>query len=124
LIPFLLFSQLEKFSYFSQVWGTSTSGAEVPVAWVSGISQSSTDVSFELDVAWVAKASAVAPFNLKNVRVQDANIQTVLSTAAELPVTVVGSFPSGLYNKQITEITDQMMNGRRPANLSSCKFST
>jgi hypothetical protein len=40
-----------------QVWGTTSAGVQVPVAWVSGISESSSEIQFELDVGWVAKVT-------------------------------------------------------------------
>jgi hypothetical protein len=64
---------------------------------------------------WVSLASAaVSSFVLKNVRVQDVGIQTVLSSLDEVSVQLSEPIPRQIIERAVTEITEEMRDGPRP----------
>ena len=66
----------------AEVWGTGANGAMVPVAWVSGIAAPGNGaLALSLDGRWIALAGARAPFELRNVRVQELQTSVPISRA-------------------------------------------
>jgi len=63
---------------------------------------------------WLEYSWTVPPFTLKNVRVQEKNIQTVLSQLAQVSVVTSEDIPKEVYLKKVVEISDEMRNGPRP----------
>lgn len=121
LVPFTGQEQgAARYLVFAEVWGTSILGADVPIAWTSAISDArKSHVELQLNTKWVAKALALPPYSLRNVRIQDTNIQTVLATAPNVPLRFLGGVPKGLFSQKVDdEITFEMRNGRIPANFS------
>lgn len=102
---------------FAEVWGTNAQGEMAPVAWIGGVTTphqqgSSVTLPLTLDARWIALAGVQAPFELRNVRVQDLDTAIPLAQMARL----------GVYARQlpaaaratITEITDDMLMGPMP----------
>jgi hypothetical protein len=100
----------------AEVWGTHN-GQAVPVAWISGLvapEQTGNDLvlPLSLDGRWITLAGAQAPFELRNVRVQDIATHIPLAQAATLPLDI-RSLPAAI---EATAVTDEMLMGVRPAN--------
>ncbi len=65
-----------KFLVAGEVWGTAANGALAPVAWLARMQQpreqnGEIEFALALDVRWIQRANARAPFVLRRVRVQD-----------------------------------------------------
>ena len=103
---------------YAEVWGTDESGAATPVAWVSGmVTPDKGNVSFGLDTRWIALAGAQAPFELRNLRLEDPDYFVTLAGAARLPM----SAPALSVKSRPSEIVvdEAMTMGVRPASLAS-----
>ncbi len=101
---------------YAEVWGTSKSGAQVPVAWVAGmVTPKNGSLELGFDDRWVARAGAAAPFELRNLRVEDADNFVPLATtdraALALPATS-GRRADGA----IPQIDEAMTMGVRPSD--------
>jgi len=117
-----------KYRAYAEVWGVGANG-EVAICWIGGVTStvalgSGYVLPLGLDLQWVAKAGAKAPFTLKNVLVQDIGTFMPVSQAAQIVVSTTGlaklhnmvAMLAKLPNVQ-TEITEQMRSGVRPAHL-------
>lgn len=107
---------------FAEVWGTGADGEMVPVVWIGGvvnptISSAGTQLSLSLalDGRWIARAGARAPFELRQVRVQDLNTHIPLAQVAVLPL-MAREMPASAY-EIAPAITNDMLMGSRPAAL-------
>lgn len=101
---------------YCQLWGTSTAnGQAVPVAWASALGHiqklhDSYYLPLEVDLQWVARAHAVAPFTLKDVWVQD--IETAIPLTKSAAIHVSTSFDTERYiNKTLSAIRSSNYNG-------------
>lgn len=99
----------------AEVWATQN-GQAVPVAWISGLvtpqqKRTGLTLPLSLDGRWITLAAAQAPYELRNVRVQDTATHIPLSQAATLPLDI-RSLPA---NIEATTISDDMLMGVRPA---------
>ena len=103
---------------YAEVWGTDEAGNAIPVAWVSGmLTPDKGNVSFGLDTRWIALAGAQAPFELRNLRLEDPDYFVTLAGAARLPM----SAPALSVKSRPSEIVvdEAMTMGVRPASLAS-----
>jgi hypothetical protein len=120
----------DKYRAYAEVWGVDANNQPVAVCWIGGVvttvmDGSSAVLPLGLDLQWVAKAGAKAPFTLKNVYVQDITTFLPLTQFDSIPVTTSGnllgmrSVLSRLAQKPnvATEITEEMLYGVRPAHL-------
>ena len=80
---------------YGQVWGKHLIfGSDVPVAWVSGMSDVSYDdtlgniVSLRLDVEWLLKAWAFPPYSLWQVRIEEVDSFITVSSAENMKIEV------------------------------------
>lgn len=74
----------------AELWGTHD-GVATPVAWLSRLlvpasSANGLSLDFALDERWLDLAAVRAPFELRQVRVQDPDSEGVLSFLAEIPL--------------------------------------
>lgn len=77
---------------YAEVWGTGRDGSPVAVAWVGGMVAPRTGtLPLGLDPRWIARAGAQAPFELRNVRIEDPDAFVVLDRSASLPLVVPAS---------------------------------
>lgn len=104
----------ERVFAFAEVWGMAADGAMAPVAGIGGITAAGTDgsLSLTLDARWVALANVRAPFELRNVRVQDVNTHIPLAKLSQVGLDVV-SMPMAATST-VTEVSDEMLMGVRP----------
>ena len=103
---------------YAEVWGTDEAGNAIPVAWVSGmLTPDKGNVSFGLDTRWIALAGAQAPFELRNLRLEDPDYFVTLAGVARLPM----SAPALSVKSRPSEIVvdEAMTMGVRPASLAS-----
>lgn len=102
---------------YAEVWGTDAAGNPVAVAWVSGMSPAVNGaLSLGLDTRWITAAGAKAPFELRNVRIEDPDHFVTLSSATRTALNIA-SLPSA-SKRAFTGVDESMLMGPRPANLS------
>ncbi len=100
---------------YAEMWGVDASGKAVPVGWFGGMSQVDKDgLPLGFDVRWIAYSGVRGPFELRNVRLQDAATSIPLGERARValkaPELKVDSLP------KVAAITDEMRMGPRPAS--------
>jgi len=110
---------------YAEVWGTGSSGYEYcPIAWVQAMVDPYTNsdgyrvITLQLHEDWVNKANANAPFQLRNVRLQDRHWNVLLSqrSAVFVDSSLVTSFvPKPVSVSGDHRITEEMSFGPRPA---------
>jgi len=101
---------LDRFHTSAEVWGTNADGIVVPVCWLSRIDAS---VTLTLDARWIALAGARAPFELREVRVQDPATEVVLDRVARVPLDV-GALPAAASRRIRAFEPDMLTGGSRP----------
>ena len=111
-------TQDEKYKTYAEVWGTAPSGEAVPVAWIGGIVYvENQSLDLGLDSRWIALSGARAPFELRNIRIQDVDTQVPLAQvdaiALDAPV-----LPDAA-RLSVVEIDEEMQMGPRPAAMAS-----
>lgn len=99
---------------FAQVWGTGADGNAVPVAWVGGMTTPKAGLaSLGLDARWIARSGAKAPFELRDVRIEDPDHFVPLATAQRMPLALPNArLPAAGASEAIDE---RMTMGVRPA---------
>ena len=97
-----------------EVWGTSRDGKRaLPVAWIGGMSELDNGrLPLSLDARWIAKAKAVGPFTLRNLRIEDPNHFIPLAKVATMPLDL-GALPKSAYERQVA-VDQEMLQGPRP----------
>ncbi|EGG23959.1 conditioned medium factor [Cavenderia fasciculata] len=112
---------------YSEVWGVDSTGADVAVAWVGGITslqkyQNLNVLSAVLDNRWIAAANATAPFTLKNIIVSDVNTFVPVFNTTESYVAKMSTKYHDVrldhYDPPLHVITKQMRDGKMPADLA------
>ena len=106
----------DHYRVIGEVWGTSRDGKRaVPVAWIGGMSEVEQGrLPLSLDARWIAKAHAVGPFTLRNLRIEDPNHFIPLAKVAALPIDF-GALPKAAFERTVT-VDDEMLQGPRPLN--------
>lgn len=92
--------------------------SEVPVAWLGGLANSaggSLEVGF--DARWMARAGVQGPFELRNLRIEDADHFVTVAAASRLPL-ALEKLPAGATARAV-EIDEQMLYGVRPRALAT-----
>jgi hypothetical protein len=112
-VPVVSDKQEQHYRAYAEVWGTGVDGSAIPVAWVGGmVTPAAGKLGLGFDERWAALAGAGAPFELRNLRIEDPDSFITLTDAKRLPLTLpalrVKAAPS-----QIT-IDDSMRMGPRP----------
>jgi len=126
-----------KYRAYAEVWGVDSKGDALAVCWIGGVSTTVADGSsvvlpLGLDLQWIAKAGAKAPYTLKNVYVQDISTFLPLTTQQTIPVTLSGnvvgmnSVLTRLRQRPnvATEVTEAMRMGVRPLHLFRSRNAT
>ena len=105
----------------AEVWGKGSTGEDVPVAWVGGMSQPVEGrLTLGLDERWIVRAGAQAPFVLRNLRIEDPDHHIPLLQQAELVLPVPAARLRALAktNQDRSLVIDEMMRmGPRPMSL-------
>ncbi|MCF6318331.1 MAG: conditioned medium factor [Proteobacteria bacterium] len=105
-----------RYRIIAEVWGSDFKGVMQPVSWISTI----TDVvdgqlNIELDSRWISLSKAKTSFELRNLRIEDADhfIPLVSEQSMDLKM---ASMPKSAYQKFTGNINQEMMMGKRPVN--------
>ncbi|MCA1779763.1 MAG: conditioned medium factor, partial [Xanthomonadaceae bacterium] len=102
---------------YAEVWGHIGKQA-VPVAWIGGMVSARTP-ELTLDGRWIALSGAGEPFELRNVRIEDADHFTPLVQAEHLPMSIE-HLPAAA-KRAPDRIDEAMRMGPRPDGLSEQK---
>jgi len=104
---------------YAEVWGSDAQGNAVPVAWVSGMTTPDKgSIGFGLDTRWVSLAAAKAPFELRNLRIEDPDYFVTVASADKLALnvgTLKAIKPSSIV------VDEAMTMGERPASINADK---
>lgn len=98
---------------YAEVWGNGANGEKAPIAWISGMSVAEgRKLPLVLDGRWLAMTDAKTGFELRNVRLQDADYFVTLaqSERISLNIPVLPSSSKSL----VSEISDEMRMGKKP----------
>lgn len=112
----------ERFRVFAEVWGTKSNGKQdelVPVSWLSTIAElKKGQIGLQLDDRWLLAEGVSAPYELKNIRIEDTNYYINMLSVDELPLQLpsvsnksIASYDGGLY--------DSMLKGNKPDSLKA-----
>lgn len=98
---------------YAEVWGRDAAGNEVPVAWIGGMTTPAKGrLALGFDTRWVQRAGAQAPFELRNLRIEDPDHFVSLVEGKRLALSLP-SMPSAAGAKGLA-IDDTMRMGPRP----------
>ncbi|MCB1583516.1 MAG: conditioned medium factor [Xanthomonadales bacterium] len=111
-----------RFRVFAEVWGSKTNGkAEelVPVTWLSTIAGvNKGQINLQLDDRWLIAEGVKAPFELKNIRIEDTQYYINMLDVKRLPLQLPNisaqsksSYDGGLY--------ESMLKGDKPESLKA-----
>jgi hypothetical protein len=117
-VPVVERSPGQHYRAIGEVWGKNARGQAVAIAWLGGmVTPSNGSLSLGFDERWIARSAAKAPFELRNLRIEDPDhFITVASAdrvALEVPALRVQTGPSRFA------IDERMSMGPRPANLNA-----
>ena len=105
---------------YAEVWGRDAEQKSVPVAWIGGMSElGKAGLSLSLDRRWIALAGASAPFELRQLRIEDPDQFIALAKADYLPLQL-GNAGKVAANRALA-IDESMRMGARPADLQASK---
>lgn len=113
---------------YAEVWSRDETGQESPVAWVGGMARAGekkngVNVELMLDARWLARSGAKGSYELRNVRLQDADYFVTLAESAAVPL-AIGSLPTAA-RAAVPEITEEMRKGKKPeAATAAADFGT
>lgn len=115
-----------RYRIIAEVWGANLKGAMTPVSWISTITDvNKGQLNIELDARWIAMAKANNSFELRNLRIEDADhfIPLVSQNSITLKVASLPKFANKSFSGNITQ---EMLMGKRPtqnfANKTSAKL--
>lgn len=107
----------QKVIVYGEIW---SSDSDTPIAWVGGMSWvergfagRQTLVSTSVDSRWLARSGEKGGFELRNVRLQDADGTILLGTADRIDLPEM-KIPDSLSSGYFGEITNEMRFGHRP----------
>nr|WP_225444338.1 choice-of-anchor X domain-containing protein [Pseudomarimonas arenosa] len=107
------------FRTYAEVWGHNAAGEPVAVAWIGGMSAlSKGQLTLNLDQRWLDRSGAGAPFELRNLRIEDPDHFVVLAKADSLALPLQRAASKAAGDIQID---DEMRQGPRPVAFDSAK---
>lgn len=113
-------ADLEQVQLYAELWGSDTAGQPVPVTWVGGLVTPTADgVPVSIDSRWLSLANASAPFELRNVRLQDVETHIPLTQLGSVPVNIPETVSKGVAETAVSEITEEMLMGERPTTMTA-----
>ena len=105
----------DRYRIIAEVWGADLKGVMKPVSWISTITNiEDGQLNIELDARWIAMSKTANSFELRNLRIEDANHFIPLVSENSMTMKVL-SMPKMSYKKFNGEITQEMLMGQRPA---------
>lgn len=103
-----------KYRIIAEVWGQDTKGKMSPASWISTITSiDKGQLNIELDGRWLDMANVTGNYELRNLRIEDANhfIPLIDKKNIELEIGPIQKSANKAFNGGIT---DEMMMGKRP----------
>ena len=101
---------------FAEVWGSDGNGNAVPVAWVGGMTTPKAGLlNLGLDQRWIARSGARAPFELRNLRIEDPDHFVSVATAERMPLALSTNARTKSDAAEAIAIDERMTMGVRPA---------
>lgn len=98
---------------YAEIWGNNPNGEKTPIAWISGMSVAEgKKLPLVLDGRWLAATDAKTGFELRNVRLQDADYFVTLAQSDRINLNIP-IFPEAAKSV-VSTITDEMQMGKRP----------
>ncbi len=105
-----------RYRIIAEVWGTDSKGTMQPVSWISTITGvNDGQLNIELDSRWISLSKAKTSFELRNLRIEDANHFIPLISEQSMDLKIA-SMPKSTFQKYAGNINQEMMMGKRPAN--------
>ncbi len=111
----------QKFIAHAEVWGRGADGNLKAIAWIGGMTLAEKSfgklratLPLTLDARWLARSDAKDEFELRNIRVQNADSFIVLGTKEVIALPEI-NLSDNLYRNSGGEITDEMRFGVRPS---------
>lgn len=103
---------------YAELWGTDRNGQPVAVAWVGGmVTPNAGAVDLAVDTRWIAQASARAPFELRNLRLEDPNHFVTVADARSIALSYNGAPITG--SKTSFAVDEAMRMGVRPSQVAA-----
>lgn len=106
----------------AEIWGRDANGEQKAVAWIGGMTLAEktlggnkTILPLNLDARWLIRSDAIGDYELRNIRIQDADSSIVLGTK---DLIALSSFdlPENLRASYDGTVTDEMRMGVRPSS--------
>jgi hypothetical protein len=109
----------------AEIWGFDEQGREQAVAWIGGMTLTERGFGLRqvilpvtLDVRWLVRSESKGGYELRNVRIQDADFSVVLGEAERIRLPEI-KISESLKTNYFGEITDEMRMGKRPEKIVS-----
>jgi hypothetical protein len=109
---------------YAEVWSRDENGEAIPVTWIGGMAiaagrKTRTTVDLILDTRWLSRADTNGTYELRNVRLQDADYFVTLAEAGAMALQInnlpdMARRSATEARRSATEITDEMRMGKRP----------
>lgn len=105
----------------AEIWGRDERGNEQSIAWIGGMvlaersfgGRQNATIPVTLDAHWLVRSNAKDGYELRNVRVQDADSSVILGTSDKIRLPEI-KVSENLKTNYFGEITDEMRMGKRP----------
>ncbi|HST46111.1 MAG TPA: choice-of-anchor X domain-containing protein [Luteimonas sp.] len=109
-----------RYRVHAEVWGRDARGAARAVAWIGGMAEAAdARLMLGLDTRWLARAGAGAPFELHDVRIEDADEFIPVAAVARIPLSMPAAFAGARPAQAGVAIDEAMTMGRRPRELTA-----
>jgi hypothetical protein len=107
---------------YAEVWSRDGNGEAIPVTWLGGMAiaggrKTRATVDLILDTRWLSRANTNGVYELRNVRLQDADHFVTLAEAGAIALEI--NNPPSTARVSATEITDDMRMGKRPESFNA-----
>lgn len=100
---------------YGEIWARNAGDGESPVAWLGGMTVAGDKgLPVTFDARWLSRADAKDGFELRNVRIQDADYFITLAETNKIDLTIP-AIPENALNYS-GEITQEMRMGKRPVS--------
>jgi len=112
-LPVSASKQGRHYRAIGEIWGRDAKGTPLAVSWIGGMVEPKNGrIELGFDQRWVQRAGAVGPFELRNLRIEDADYFVTLAQAKSLPLNLPQ--PKRSYTEAELEIDELMSMGPRP----------
>jgi len=112
-VPVDDFGTVDKVRVIAEVWGN-RQGEMVGTNWIGGMARvENGSVALGLDSRWLARAGVTAPFELRNVRIENADTFIAYDTADRMKLVLPESIEIARFEGK--RVDEEMLMGPRPA---------